>query len=262
MKTGTIAAIAVVLIVVAAIIAISLTEPPRLNRVTGCPTDPGHTKSTVFVLLDTTGRVTATQAEHIEQIVQQAIDGAGAYSQITIFEVLPSREQLLTPVFDYCKPDPDNPFAAPFVQRFDEFRFDRTVMEFFAGIEFDRPTSPIIQAMGSVSTYFRNAEGELSFIIISDFMENSDLLNQYSPGWMSMTEAQEKRLLDSSPRLNGVSLSMGIIARSNVPHHDRDFAEWWMRYLTRSGAMISDQVFSGEQPGEEHIVYAVEWIRE
>ena len=258
---------AAIALVAAIFVLVYLCRPPEtFQEAAGCPQEPGYTKTSVFILLDTTDRISPTQKDHIQDTVNAVVGAVAPYSRIRIFEILPSRQRLLEPDFDSCKPDADNPLGSPVVQREEKRRFEESLESYFKGIRFDRgrPTSPIIHAIGSVATYFADSEGEISLIIASDFIENSRLLNQYSADWRATADGTAARQLRASaPRLNGANLSMLVIPRPDIPHHDDKFIDWWGWYLLNvSGASIELIEFHNERTGETYSLPLHEWITE
>lgn len=234
----------IMLAIVGVVTTIAILSPPSLSPATGCPQDTGHTERSIFVLLDKTDAVTATQRQHIVNAISGAALASEDYTRVKIFEILPSRQYLLSPTFDYCKPDADDPFGSPAVTMFHNERFRDNLEESLEGMQGNQPTSPIVHAIGSVAAQFAAAEGAITLIIASDFIEYSDLLNQYSPDWREQVTANQQRLYNAAPQLNGASVSMLFITRSGIEHHDQEFAAWWREYISQSGGRLVDQVLS------------------
>lgn len=249
--------IAVVLLVaVVAVFSVIYFSPPEVDVRTGCPDFAGHVKRNVYILLDTTDKVSGTQKANIENVILGVVQALDPYSRVSIFEILPSRDQRLTPIFDYCKPDADDPLGSPVVQLFDKQRFRKrlnTSLGRLAGGSL--PSSPIIYSLGSVATHFASAEGKITLIIASDFIEHSDLINQYSSRWPREERKNRKKLRDSAPNLSGAEISMLFIIRSEVRHHNPRFSNWWREYLSKSKGKLVDQTFTNEVTGETYHLF-------
>lgn len=226
-----------------------INDPPDTDLATNCPIDQSKTKGSIFVLLDATEELSATQQDFIKDTVYSVVNAARKYDRISIFEVRPSRDEVLSPLFNYCKPS-KNALGSPIVQLFEEQQFKTNLQDYFDSIDYELPASPIIQAIGSVATNFPANGSRKHLIIASDFIEYSELLNQYDPAWESAYQQNSKLVRDAAPILDRVELAMLFIPRPKVSHHDKQFAGWWRRFLSESGARITEQSFENDETGQ------------
>lgn len=237
--------------VVAAVIFVVQNRAPDLARDTGCPVQAGVTKKTIFFLIDTTQELSMTQKKLVKNIIFDIVDAAVSYDRIHIYEIDPIDDSLLSPLFAQCKPG-SNDKAGPVVARFREAQFKRNLDEYLDTRQFDRPTSPIIGAIGSVAASFPHDMSERHLIIASDFLENSRLLNQYRSNWRDEFDRNKKRIYDSQPRLEGVKISLLFVPRAEVLHHDKEFANWWIEYLEDSGGDVTHQEFENPDTAKSY----------
>jgi hypothetical protein len=244
---------AVVLIVVLGGTFLLLKQPPEVDNLTSCPKNDSLSKKTIVLLFDTTEKMTATQEKKIKDVVFQVVDASEIFDRIMIYEVDPAFENLLKPSFNFCKP-PKDALGNPVLQKFAKLNFERKLKDIFDNANYERPTSPIIEALGSISASFPLNNSSKHLIIASDFIENSEILNQFESSWIS--QAQNNKLLeDRRPILDGVKVSMLFIPRSSVQHHDKGFSDWWKNYLKDSGARLVDQEFFDSETGNSYDLY-------
>ena len=249
--------IIVIVLVIAVVLAggvlLYLNQPPQVDARTSCPTDGSLSKRTVAVLFDTTDHLTATQEKKIKDIVFQVVNASEIYDRILIFEVDPARDGLLQAAFDFCKPSKDA-LGNAVLQKFNKLNFDRRLDSIFAEADYVRPTSPIIEALGSVGASYPLNGSSKHLIIASDFIENSEILSQFRPNWIQDTK-NNKALEDRRPNLDGVKVSMLFIPRETIDHHNREFSDWWQEYLKSSGGRLVDQEFFDPETGKSYLLY-------
>ena len=197
--------------------------------------------------------MTATQEKKIKDVVFQVVEASEIFDRIMIFEVDPALENLLKPSFNFCKPS-KNALGNPVLQKFAKLNFERKLKDIFDNANYERPTSPIVEALGSISASFPLNNSSKHLIIASDFIENSEILNQFESSWFSQTQ-NNKLLEDRRPILNEVKVSMLFIPRSSVRHHDKSFSDWWKNYLKDSGARLVDQEFFDSETGNSYVLY-------
>jgi hypothetical protein len=228
-------------------------QPPIVDRATNCPKESQLIKSSISILLDTTESLSATQRKLIQNTLYGVIYGAAPYDRIKIYEVHPSYDSLLNPVFNYCKPS-KNELGSPVIQQFEELRFKQRIREYLDDQDYDLPQSPIIRAIGSVASDFSQDSSIKRLIVASDFIENSDIMNQYKSDWLKRYSDNKKIINDLRPNLSEVYVSMLFIPRASVPHHDQDFAKWWRQYLRDSGGLLTEQMFLNDESGKSFIL--------
>ena len=244
---------AVALILVLGISIVYLNQPPQVDKQTSCPKNDSLSAKTIVLLFDTTQKMTATQEKKIKDVVFQVVDASEIFDRIMIYEVDPALDNLLEASFNFCKP-PKDALGNPFLQKFAKLNFERKLEDIFNNASYNRPTSPIIEALGSISASFPLNTSSKHLIIASDFIENSEILNQFKSSWISQSQ-NNKLLEDRRPILDGVKVSMLFIPRSSIQHHDKNFSDWWKNYLKDSGARLVDQEFFDPETGNSYNLY-------
>ena len=244
---------AVVLVLVLGGSFLYLNQPPEVDTQTSCPKNESLSKRTIVLLFDTTQKMTATQEKKIKDVVFQVVDASEIFDRIMIYEVDPALENLLEASFNFCKP-PKGALGNPVLQKFAKLNFERKLEDIFENANYDRPTSPIIEALGSISASFPLNNSSKHLIIASDFIENSEILNQFNSSWTSQTQ-NNKLLEDRRPILNGVKVSMLFIPRASIKHQNKEFSDWWKNYLKDSGARLVDQEFFDPETGNSYDLY-------
>lgn len=229
------------------------TQTPETNMQTGCPIDDSLSKKSIVMLFDTTQKMTATQEEKIKNVFFQVVNASEVFDRIMIYEVNPALENLLEASFDLCKPTREAT-GDPVLQKFAKLNFEKRLEDIFSNAKYNKATSPIIEALGSISASFPLNNSSKHLIIASDFIENSEILNQFNSSWASNSQ-NNKLLEDRRPILDGVKVSMLFIPRSSIQHHDKDFSDWWKNYLKDSGARLVDQEFFDPETGNSYDLY-------
>tara|TARA_B100000941_G_C28424108_1_gene510438 strand:+ start:117 stop:929 length:813 start_codon:yes stop_codon:yes gene_type:complete len=245
---------AVVLVVVGLFSFLFLNQSPKTNQITGCPTDSTLSDRTIVLLFDTTSKLTATQEKKIRDITYQVVEKSNTFDRVRIYEVDPASEKLLKAEFDFCKPAKEDPLGNNVRQKFAKINFERRFDKIFQQADYERPTSPIIEALGSIAASFPLNGSSKHLIIASDFIENSEILNQFQSSWRSSSE-NNKLLEDRRPSLEGIKVSMLFIPRASIDHHNKNFSDWWKDYLKSSGARLVDQEFIDSETGQSYVLY-------
>jgi len=244
---------AVALILVGGGFYLYINQPPSVDERTSCPKDSSLSKKTIVLLFDTTQKMTATQEKKIKNTVFQVVSASEIFDRILIYEVEPALDNLLEAAFDFCKP-PKGVLGNPVLQKFAKLNFERKLENIFQDVDYERATSPIIEALGSISASFPLNGSKRHLIIASDFIESSEILNQFQPNWTDKAKSN-KLLEDRRPILAGVKVSMLFIPRSSIKHHNKEFSNWWKEYLKSSGARLVDQEFFDPDTGNSYILF-------
>ena len=245
--------VAVVLVIVGGGFYLYFNQTPAVDKITSCPKDSSLSKKTIVLLFDTTQKMTATQEKKIKNTVFQVVSASEIFDRILIYEVDPALDNLLEATFDFCKP-PKDALGNPVLQKFAKLNFERKLENIFQDANYERPTSPIIEALGSISASFPLNGSKRHLIIASDFIENSEILNQFQSNWIDKAKSN-KLLEDRRPILEGVKVSMLFIPRSSIKHHNKEFSNWWKEYLKSSGARLVDQEFFDPDTGNSYILF-------
>jgi len=245
--------VAVVLILVGGIAFLICNKLPSVDEKTSCPKDSSLSKKTIVLLFDTTQKMTATQEKKIKNTVFQVVSASEIFDRILIYEVEPALDNLLKAAFDFCKP-PKDALGNPVLQKFAQLNFERELENIFQDPDYERTTSPIIEALGSISASFPLNGSKRHLIIASDFIENSEILNQFQSNWIDKAKSN-KLLEDRRPTLEGVEVSMLFIPRASIRHHNKEFSNWWKEYLKSSGARLVDQEFFDPDTGNSYILF-------
>lgn len=101
-----------------------------------------------------------------------------------------------------------------------------------------RPSSPIISSLEWVASDRERDGSRKRILLVSDLIENSDVLSQYDPGWLGHYGRSRKRIHDQCPMLDGVDVDILFPARADRATQDNVLVEWWLDYLRACGGRV------------------------
>lgn len=188
------------------------------------------------VLVDATEPMGIAQLEKVSSHVQRRVAELGAYDRVRVFAMSQVGGEVLRPSFNFCKPNPDS-FDAPTKKRFEDLRFKSMIERVIRQNEGVQPSSPIIHWIGAVASQFKSEIGSKEVIIISDLIQNSEMLSMYEANWKE--RAASSRVNKSRPMLEGVEIQILWIMRPAEDRQTVEIREWWTKYLRDSGAYVS-----------------------
>ena len=141
----------------------------------GCLAGTPKTTTELSILIDATEPLRNSQLENVSSLVQRKVAGLEPYDRVRIFTISPPDGQLLKPSFDLCKPNPDS-VDSSIKKRFEELRFRDEIEKQLRNNSGVQPFSPIIFSLGSVASQFKSEQAEREIILISDLIQNSEML--------------------------------------------------------------------------------------
>lgn len=188
------------------------------------------------ILIDATEPFKSTQLENVSSIVENKVAGLAPYDRVRIFTITQSFGRSLKPVFDLCKPDPDS-VDSPIKKRFESLRFKREIENQLRNNSGIQPLSPIIFSLGSVASQFDSEQANREIVLISDLIQNSELLSMYSADWER--RAGSEAVNKSRPMLKGIDIELLWLMRPNEDRQTKAVREWWIDYIRGSGGFVS-----------------------
>ncbi len=204
------------------------------------------------LLFDSSDSLSALQQIKVRQILDATLQTVAKGERVDVYMATAEAGQLARPLFSKCNPAAvegatglsENP------ERMLELRRTQFVQPLEHAIEKalqakSRKTSPIletiaaasVQSYGRASTGYGPRRGTYRLVVVSDFLQNSDVLTHYKAfpdvnefssmaGWVSTLAS-----------LNGVSTNMIYINRpGSLRFQNNKHRIWWCEYLIKRGA--------------------------
>ena len=230
-----IAFFSLLVVLAAGVGALLVFEEPCVVERTGCPCDAGHTAVTLSILLDATDPYGAAQQRSIVDAVWDEADVLAVYDRIKVYTV---QRTPAAPIFNLCKPGRQLR-DSPVENRLREVRFKKFLDDALKQIQGTRPSSPIIASLGWVASDRERDGSRKRVLLVSDLIENSDVLSQYDPGWPGRYEGNRKRIHDQCPMLDGIEMDILFPTRPNRAIQNNDLVQWWLDYLHACGGRVA-----------------------
>ena len=209
-----------------------------VNPVTGCAATPKQSSSALSILLDSTEPYSPIQMARVTDRIIEKVSELEPLDRVRIYKVDDVSNGLLQPYFDFCKPDP-NANASPIVARFKQANFAFMLEENLKEMQGTRSNSPIISSISSIAVDLPKSFESRSIVLVSDLIENSDLISMYDYNWRKELVLAQRRLNAKRPMLNGITLEVLFIPRPNRPQQDTALRDWWWQFIEESGGRIS-----------------------
>ena len=211
-------------------------NPRAWDETTGCPCpgESGHTNVTLSILLDATDPYGAAQKRSIVNAVWDEVDALAVYDRVKVYTV---QQTPATPNFNLCKPgwrlgDP------PIVKEWREARFKQFLDDSLEKLQGTRPTSPLIASLGWVASDRERDDSKRRILLVSDLIENSNVLSQYDPGWLDHYERNRSRIHDQCPMLDGTDMDILFPTRPSRSTQNNELVAWWLDYLQACGGRV------------------------
>ena len=205
-----------------------------VDEVTGCPIEAGHTAVTLSILLDATDPYGAAQQQSVINTIWDRVDALAVYDRIKVYTV---HESPNAPVFFLCKPGRQL-MHSPIEIQLREARFKKFLDDSLQELQGTRPSSPIISSLGWVASDRDRDGSRKRILLVSDLIENSDVLRQYDPGWRRHYQRNRKRIHDQCPMLDGMDVDILFPTRASRATQDNDLVQWWLDYLHACGGRV------------------------
>ena len=229
-----------------------MNEKP-INTKTLCLQNPSEKQTTYAFLIDTTDSFSTRQQEKLRKKIQSAVNASQNYDRFQIYVISSTSQERMTPIFDYCKPADD--YMNPPIQTALGKKKFQSGLESAFQLSFGNSASPIIDSIDLVATRLPADVTEKVFIIVSDFYENSSILNHYKPNWREYVASNSRKLSSKAPSLFGVNVHLWVIARENLDQ-GQEFIQWWINFMEDSGASIGVRSFPSDSGHEFELVIA------
>lgn len=214
------------------------TSKTAVDPVTGCALRSANSGSALTILLDSTEPYSAVQLKQVSNRIVAAVEGLSPLDRVRIYTVGDASEKLLKPYFDFCKPDP-NANESPILSRFKLANFTFMLEENLKQMQGSRSSSPIIASLGSVAADLPNIYEDRKIILVSDLIENSEIISMYPSDWPAIAEREERNIAAKRPMLSGILLEVLFIPRPNQPQQGVALRDWWWRFIEDSGGNIA-----------------------
>ena len=205
---------------------------------TGCALQTDNLGSALTILLDSTEPYSAVQLKQVSNRIVAAVEGLRPLDRVRIYTVWDASEKLLAPYFDFCKPDP-NANESPILSRFKLTNFTFKLEEDLKKMQGSRSNSPIISSLGSVAADLSGAYENRRIILVSDLIENSEIISMYPSDWLATAERKKRNIAAKRPMLSGIHLEVLFIPRPNQPQQDVALRDWWWSFIEDSGGSVA-----------------------
>lgn len=202
----------------------------------GCLANGADDQTSLSILIDATEPLTSSQLENVAVIVQQKVSSLQPYDRVRFYAIKETNGQPLPPLFDLCKPDPDS-MESSIKKRFERLRFRSEIENELRNNSGVQPLSPIIFSLGSVASQFESKERNRVIVLVSDLIQNSEMLSMYRSDWERQAESQAVN--KSRPMLQGIDLQLLWLMRPEEDRQSKLLREWWIDYIRKSGGYVS-----------------------
>lgn len=211
-----------------------LWDQPEVDPTTGCPVGRGHTAVTLTVLLDATDPFGAAQQRAIINRIWDEVDALAVYDRIRVFAVSPGPS---APSFNLCKPGRQLQ-DSPVERRLREAQFKEFLDGGLREVQRTAPSSPIIASLGWVAVNRERDESAMRILLVSDLMENSEVISHYDEEWPSFYARNRERIHDQCPMLEGIQIDVLLATRPLEATQGNVLIEWWIEYLSACGGVV------------------------
>ena len=209
---------------------------PCIDERTGCPC-PGearHDAVTLSILLDATDPYGAAQKRSVVDAVWDEVDALAEYDRVKVYSVRQTPE---VPDFNRCKPARE--LGKPSIENdLREALFNEFLDDSLQKLQGTRPSSPIISSLGWVASDRERDGSARRVLLVSDLIENSDVLSQYDPGWLDDYERNRERIHDQCPMLDETDVDILFPTRPSQPAQDNVLVKWWLDYFRACGGRV------------------------
>ena len=223
------------IILIGALLALWLYDVPSLDNRSACPLDPGYTQVSLSVALDATDVYGPAQRLSIVNSVWDSVNALEVYDRVKIYTV-ESGAQI--PLLDLCRPG-SNMQDSPAEQQLRELRFKRFVADALEQLQGTRPNSPIIESLGWIAADHARDGSRRRILLVSDLIENSDVISHYDPNWQAVYEDNRDRIHNQCPNLEDIQLDILFPTRPDRATQNNDLVTWWLNYLDACGGYVN-----------------------
>jgi hypothetical protein len=204
----------------------------------GCYRDKGKIRESILVFLDTSDTYTDSQRALIASQIFKRVSAASEGTLIVISKFAEDEDTVIQTVERLCVPT-ESVQDSPLFQRLKKERFEGGVAKALAEADGQTERSPIIEALNDLAVMVPANSEENRMIIVSDLMQHSPLLNMYDLNWLKNKSQAMKRLQKAKPSISNMDLDILFIARKFEDRQTFEVRDWWLTFLSESGANIS-----------------------
>ena len=210
-------------------------NPPAALQANGCLAEQQKTNSSLSILLDTTDQYRPVQLKVIKNILYERVLELKQFDHVKVYRVDELRDGILKAAINICKPGLDQ-LENPLFSKLKKVQFEEAIDSAFKVMEGSKPTSPIIESISSIASDMSLAHEDKEIIVVTDLIENSEIVSMYRNGWESKLKSDERYLEKTQPTLGGIRVRLLMLARPEVSTQNLDLKKWWIRFLRSSGA--------------------------
>lgn len=218
-----------------AVLTVLLYDDLSIDARSACPVEPGHTQVSLSIALDATDIYGPAQRLSIVNSVWDSVNALEVYDRIKIYTIEPG-EQI--PLLDLCKPG-QNLQDSPIEQQLQEVRFKRFIDNALEQLQGSRPNSPILEALGWIAADHARDGSDRRILLVSDLIENSEIISHYDPNWPLVYEANRARIHSQCPNLDNIRLDILFPTRPDRATQNNDLVTWWLDYLAACGGYVN-----------------------
>jgi len=215
-------------------------ERAEIDQASLCQKD--QVQDQLLILLDLTDPLSQTQAQRLVRILDEVVETETADSLVAV-GIVSEEPAAWGARFQKCKPKTgreanqlyENPTLIQ--ERFEE-EFRRPLYQVIDAMmkQPEQDTSPIMEAMQALIADLPLTDGQISLIVVSDLLQNSDAFSAYrEENWDTFAARGGSDRL--ARNLNGAHLTLVRIPRPATSSRIRESAEaFWAEYFDIQGA--------------------------
>lgn len=226
---------AVAIAAILSVIGYVFMNPPAVQQSNGCLAEQQKANSSLSILLDTTDQYRPVKLKVIKNILYERVLQLKQFDHVKVYRVDELRDGILKPAIDICKPGLDQ-LENPLFSKLKKVQFEEAIESAFGVMEGSHPTSPIIESISSVASDMSLVHENKEIIVVTDLIENSEIISMYHAGWESELDSNERYVEKMQPTLDGRKVRLLMLARPEVSTQNLDLKKWWICFLRNSGA--------------------------
>lgn len=197
----------------------------------------------VVVLVDPTDPLSPAEERTVQRIILDRKEKLATGARLSVLALTPKQNTAVVQLlFSRCRP-PDGQGVNPFIrnkkmlqkQYWEEFEQPlEQAMAAIARLD-GADTSPLLESLHYVATMPSFATSrQRTLMIVSDLLEHSSALSQYSPEYAWPTAQQSLYVADVRGRLAGVNVM--VLQRRNAKYQNKAHEQFWQAYMQTAGA--------------------------
>jgi hypothetical protein len=209
----------------------------------GCPNDLALRKNISVIVVDTSSQFNADQKQALNGFSDKILNSIPKYTELKLYKMTDSGVSNKDLLLSVCSPgDPKEVNQWTQNQKIAmqnwKIGFAKKIDEEFKSISNSQGLnkSPIIESIRSVSLLEFGGDNQKSksLIVISDFVQNSKILNMYSTAVDFNTFKSSPEYAESISRLVGVKTELLILENEPKIQNDK-FKDFWKQFILVNG---------------------------